>query len=115
VTPSTGAITLEPSAWYLRQYMKYIRRGAVRVAATSSSGIIKPVAFQRPDGKFVLVANTTAAVTLDVGGLPAGDYQVSFSTATQPGAMGAVQTILAGQTLTTTIPASGVITISGTP
>ena len=115
VTPSTGAITLEPGAWYLRQYMKYIRRGALRVAATSSNGTIKPVAFKRPDGKFVLVANTSAAATLNVGGLPAGDYQVSFSTAAQPGAMGAVQTILGGQTLTTTIPASGVITISGTP
>lgn len=115
VTPSTGAITLDPSAWYLRQYMKYIRRGAVRVGASSSSGAIKPVAFERPDGKFVLVANTSAAATLDVGGLPAGDYQVSFSTAAQPGAVGAVQTILPGQTLTTTIPATGVITISGTP
>jgi hypothetical protein len=115
VTPSTGAITLEPGAWYLRQYMKYIRRGAVRVAATSSIGTIKPVAFERPDGKFVLVANTSAAATLNVGGLPAGDYQVSFSTAAQPGALGAVQTILAGQTFITTIPASGVITISGTP
>lgn len=115
VTPSTGAITLEPGAWYLRQYMKYIRRGAVRVAATSSNGIIKPVAFVRPDGKFVLVANTNAAATLNIGGLRAGDYQVSFSTAAQPGGLGAVQTILAGQTFTTTIPASGVITISGTP
>ncbi|HSE44836.1 MAG TPA: glycoside hydrolase family 30 beta sandwich domain-containing protein [Gemmatimonadales bacterium] len=115
VTPSTGAITLEPGTWYLRQYMKYIRRGAVRVAAISSSGTIKPVAFKRPDGKLVVVANTGAAATLDVGGLPAGDYQVSFSTAAQPGAVGAVQTILAGQTFTTTIPASGVITISGTP
>ena len=115
VTPSTGAITFEPGTWYLRQYMKYIRRGAVRVGATSTSGTIKPVAFQRPDGKLVVVANTSAAATLDVGGLPAGDYQVSFSTAAQPGAVGAVQTILAGQTLTTTIPASGVITISGTP
>lgn len=115
VTPATGAITLEPGAWYLRQYMKYIRRGALRVGATSTSGLIRPVAFKRPDGKLVLVANTTAAATLDVGGLPAGDYQVSFSTAAQPGAVGAVQTILAGQTLTTTIPASGVITISATP
>jgi len=115
VTPSTGAITLEPGTWYLRQYMKYIRRGALRVGATSTSGTIKPVAFKRPDGKLVLVANTSAAATLDVGGLPAGDYQVSFSTAAQPGAVGAVQTILAGQTLTITIPASGVITISGTP
>ena len=85
------------------------------MGATSTSGTIKPVAFKRPDGKLVLVANTTAAATLDVGGLPAGDYQVSFSTAAQPGAVGAVQTILAGQTLTTTIPASGVITISATP
>ena len=115
VTPSTGAITLEPGAWYLRQYMKYIRRGAVRVGATSTSGVIKPVAFRRPDGKFVLIANTSAQATLNVGGLPAGDYQVSFSTAAQPGAMGAVQTIPAGGTLTTTIPADGVITISGTP
>jgi hypothetical protein len=115
VTPSTGAITLDPSAWYLRQYMKYIRRGAVRIGATSTSGTIKPVAFKRPDGKLVLVANTSGAVTLDVGGLPAGDYQVSFSTAAQPGAVGAVQSILSGQTFTTTIPASGVITISGTP
>src|SRR5262249_52960572 len=101
VTPSTGAITLEPGAWYLRQYMKYIRRGAVRVGATSTTGVIKPVAFKRPDGKFVLVANTSTAVTLNVGGLPGGDYQVSFSTAAQPGAVGAIQTVTAGQTLTT--------------
>ena len=95
--------------------MKYIPRGAERIGATSLLGAIKPLAFRRADGGFVVVANVGAPATLDIGGLPAGDYQVSFATATQPGALGAIETILAGETLTTSMPAAGVITISEQP
>lgn len=115
VTPASGSIVIEPSAYYLRQYMKYIHTGAVRVGATSTGGGIQPVAFRRPDGKFVVVANVSAAATLHVAGLSAGSYLVTYSTASHPGATGAVQTLGAGQTFTTTIPAAGVLTISPAP
>jgi hypothetical protein len=115
VTPASGTIVVEPSAFGLRQYMKYIHHGAVRLAATATSGAIQPVAFRDPNGGFVVIANTTGLATLKVGGLPGGSYLVTYSTASHPGAVGAVQTIGAGATFTTTIPAAGVVTISPAP
>jgi hypothetical protein len=109
-----SAGTFEPGTrtWYLRQYFRYVRPGAVRLGASSLDAAIQPVAFRNPDGGVVVVANTSGRATLAIAGLPAGRYQVSYTTASERGADGLPVTIGAGQTLTATIPAAGVITVS---
>jgi hypothetical protein len=96
---------------FLRQYFHYVRPGDRRVDATSTNATIRPVAFVKPNGKVVVVANTTAAAILAIAGLPAGTYQVSYTTAGQA-AIGTTSTIVAGQVLQGAIPAAGVITIA---
>lgn len=109
---SGNTFTLSNQGWYLRQYFRYIRPGAVRLGASSTDTRIKPVAFRNRNGNIVVVAYTTQQATLTVAGLPAGTYQVSFTTASQRGATAAPVAVGAGGTLSTSIPAAGVITIS---
>ncbi len=112
VNVASSTYSLSSRARYLRQFFRYIRPGQVRVAVSSTNSVVKPVAFQRPAGGAVVVANTTGAATLQVGGLAAGTYTPSFTTATQTDIQGAPITISAGQTLTTSIPAAGTISIT---
>lgn len=101
-----------PEAWFLRQYFKYVRPGMTRIEATSTQPSLVPTAYQAPTGETVVVVRATAATTVRIGGLPGGTYTPSFSTAAQQGVVGAPITIVSGQTLTTTIPGSGLLTVS---
>ena len=110
-----AAGTFEPGSrtWFLRQYFRYIRPGAVRIGARSTDpDLIRPVAFRNRDGNVVVVANTTGKATLRISGLPEGAYRVTFATREQRGGAGAPVTIGAGETLAATIPAEGVVTVS---
>ncbi|HXI19936.1 MAG TPA: hypothetical protein VNH46_02570 [Gemmatimonadales bacterium] len=111
VNQAAGTFQLSSTARYLRQFFGFVRPGDVRVGATTTLGGVEPVAFQAPGGGVTLVANVSSARTLAVGGLPAGTYLTTFTTAGQTMATGAPITIAAGQTLSTTIPAAGTITI----
>jgi hypothetical protein len=104
-------VTLASRSKFLRQYFKYIRRGAVRLGASSGTGAFDPLAFRNADGKFVVVVKATAGGTFAVQGLPAGTYGVFYTTASAYNQSGATQTISNGQTVSATIPAAGVITI----
>ncbi len=65
---------------FLRQYFKYIRAGATRVDATSTSKRLGPVAFVNRDGGHVVVVKATAGGPLVIEGLPAGTYVVCYAT-----------------------------------
>ncbi len=108
----TESMEIRPAAYPLIQFFRHVRPGAVRIGVTSTTGTIAPVAFRNANGKFVVVANTTAGATLNVSGVPAGTYDVSFSTSAAPGAVGAPVTVAAGGVLTASIPAAGTITLS---
>jgi len=95
----------------LRQYFKYVRRGAARVGATSTSGALDPVAFQNANGKYVVVTKASAAGQVSVAGLPAGTYGVTYTTSNQSLVSVPDVTIVAGAVLATSIPSAGVITI----
>ncbi|HYN09272.1 MAG TPA: glycoside hydrolase family 30 beta sandwich domain-containing protein, partial [Vicinamibacterales bacterium] len=95
----------------LRQYMKYVRPGAVRIGATSSSGTHSPVAFLNTDGKYVVVVKAEGTGSFSVSGLPAGTYGVFYTTASQYNVNLSNVTISAGQALSTSMPGVGVITI----
>jgi len=82
------------------------------VDATTTQGGLTPVAFQNANGKAVLVVRATAAATIKAQGLPAGTYGVRYTTASATDAPACGdQTISAGQLVTATIPAAGLITI----
>lgn len=97
---------------YLWNYMRFIRPGAVRVAAAAGAGV-EPVAFRRPEGGFVAVANVPRAVTLEVRGLPAGAWR---AVATHAGTRADTIVRTAGDgTLTVRVVAAGVVTVLPAP
>ena len=103
---------LRTPTYYLRQYMRYIKPGDVRVGTSTALNGVEAVAFRSPLGQITVVANAPTAQLFHIGGLPSGTYTVSYSTATALGAVGSSIVIGAGQTLSTTLPAAGTITIA---
>ena len=82
VDAKAGTLNRQPTAWYLRQYFRYIRPGAVRVKMESPDPSVKPVAFLSPAKKPVMVfLNEGTARPVKIEGLPAGTYQASWSAA----------------------------------
>lgn len=102
----TGAMTK-----YLRQYFRYVALGAVRIGATSTEAQWEPVAFRNPNGKYTVVVKANAGGTFSVGGLPAGTYGIDYTTANAYMQALPDAAVSAGQTLTTAIPGTGVLTI----
>jgi hypothetical protein len=96
---------------FLRQYFRYVRLQALRVGASSSDARFAPVAFRNADGKYVVVVKAAAGGAFTVGGLPAGTYGIDYTTSTEY--MRALPDVTIGSTqaVSTSIPASGVLTI----
>jgi hypothetical protein len=97
--------------WFLRQYFKYVRSGARRVAATSTSAAFAPVAFVNHGGGLVVVVRAGGAGGFAVEGLTAGTYGMSYSTDTEHGVELADVKVAEGQRLQASIPAGGALTI----
>ena len=66
----------------LAQYFKHVRRGATRIAATSGTANVRPVAFINTDGRYAVVLHADASGTYTVGPVPAGSYYVTRSSTT---------------------------------
>ncbi len=103
-------VRITDRARYLRQYFRYVRPGAVRVAATTADGAFDPVAFINDDGKYVVVVKASHGGTVSVRGIPGGRYGVSWATAAGADSTDDVQ-ISSGGTLDAAIPAAGALTI----
>jgi hypothetical protein len=99
------------TTWPLRQYFHYVRPGAVRIAATTRNQGIEPVAFRRPDGRMVMVANVSGAADVLITGLRPDRYRLSYSTEKEPGTLGPILTSSDGS-LNVRIPAKGTLTLS---
>jgi hypothetical protein len=99
---------------YLRQYMRYIRPGAVRIGATSATAELTPVAFINPGGRYTVVANATSAQSFTIEDLPAGTYGIRYTTATATDVNPGNQTIGSGGVLSASIPGAGAITVFST-
>ena len=106
-------VTISSRTRFLRQYFKFIRRGAVRMGAISNSGIFDPLAFTNVDSTVVVVIKAGGGGTMSIQGLPGGTYGVKFTTPNQYDADLTNQTIGSGEALITGIPRDGVITIYG--
>jgi hypothetical protein len=68
----------------LRQYFKYVRLGARRVQASSSTGGVRPVAFTNVGGGPVVVLHADGAETYAIRGLRPGRYEVTSSSDAHP-------------------------------
>jgi O-glycosyl hydrolase len=115
VDPSnTTNIGPSPMSRYTRHYFEFVRRGAVRVDAQSSSSSHDPLAFRNTNGKYVVVMIANASGAFDINGLPAGTYGVKYTSLSNNSLhniSGSDVTIGPGQTLTASIPYAAVVTV----
>jgi hypothetical protein len=109
--PSQPQINLGSRGKLLRQYFLFVRLGAVRIGAQSGDQRIAPLAFRNPNGKFVVVVKAEAGVTFQVRHLPQGTYGITYATASQYDVRLSDVSVGATGTMSTSIPAAGVITI----
>src|SRR5262245_4163927 len=109
--PDQPVVQIANRTKFLRQYFKYVRRGAVRIEATSDNTAFHPLAFVNADCKQTVIVKADFAGKFLVQGLPAGVYGLKYTTDAQYDVDSPDVTISAGQQLQATIPAPGVITI----
>ncbi len=77
--PASPVFSMAPNTAFMAQYFRYVRLGAVRIAAQSSAATRLPVAFINTNGSYVVVVKTnagTGAQAVTVSGLPNGTYGV---------------------------------------
>jgi len=107
---------------YLRQYFKFIRPGAVRVAVSTTDEAIDPIAFINKKGNQVVVIKTEEGGEVIVNGLKADEYGIKYTLGnyewggTDPKEYDidlAAQTIENGEQIAFTMPDKGVATIYG--
>ncbi|MGI9079036.1 MAG: hypothetical protein ACR2G6_17160 [Gemmatimonadaceae bacterium] len=98
---------------YLRQYFRYIRRGAVRLGARSDARQFHPLAFVNADGRYVLVVKADEGGPFKVRNLPPGVYGISYTTADTSHVT--EHAVAAGAILSASIPSAGVITVFAKP
>ena len=106
-------IRLGERSRYLRQYFRYVRRGAVRFSASSNTRRFSPLAFVNTDGRYVLVVKADRAGTFTAKDLPPGTYGVSYTTAEGTGVT--EREVARAATFSASIPAAGVITVFAQP
>jgi hypothetical protein len=96
---------------FLRQYMKFIRSGAVMKGATNTNRNFDGLPFQNANGTYVVPIQCQTAGSVTVENLPAGTYGIKYTTATEYNVDLPNQTVPAGGSVTFTIPAAGVATV----
>jgi hypothetical protein len=99
---------------YLRQYFHYVRMGAQRLGAQSTSSNVRAVAFDNANKNLVVVLHAKRPGPVEVRGLRPGRYGASATTRTVTWAELGTQVIEGGGALTVTIPDAGVVTVYGT-
>lgn len=96
---------------YLRQYFKFIHRGAIRIESTTTNPSFDPLSFINPGDLLVVVIKADKAGEILVQGLSVGTYEISYISRNESHKLALVKLEETDETLTTAIPAAGVITI----
>jgi hypothetical protein len=109
-TPSP-TVVMNNRTKLLRQYFRFVRRGAVRFEASSALGSLQPIAFNNQGGKVAVVVKASGSASFSVGPLPAGTYGINYATASAFDQDHPDQTVPAGGRVSTSIPAAGVLTV----
>ena len=114
--PDYSAYYMNINAWYLRQFMKYIRPGDVRISISSTDPKIKPVAFTKPDGRqtVVVINSSRRAKDINIKDLSPGSYEVILTESRNKGQVLPQKVIAARESLTFQMPARSVVTFYGT-
>jgi len=115
----TGKQTFQrdSTAWYIRQYSRFIRPGAVRVEITDPpTRFVRPVAFLSPKNKPVIVVSNEDKQPRKVRfeNLPAGKYMLSVVPDEKGAKVSEVQVPRSG-VLAFSLPARSVITLTADP
>jgi hypothetical protein len=114
LTPNAGELSFLPAAKFFRQrqVIHYIRPGDVRINGTSTDSNVRVLSFERNGELRTIILNNTAAQTVTIHGLPAGNYGISQSNGTNGyqelgvhsvGADGMLSFMLQGSSYATTI------------
>jgi hypothetical protein len=109
--PLRPVITINDPTRFTRQYFKFVRSGARRIAASSQDGSLHPLGFVNTNGGYIVVVKADKGAEFTVGGVPPGTYGATYATSSEWDVRQPDQTIVAGQPLRVSIPAEGVITI----
>jgi len=112
--PGDPEVFLNDMTTFTSLYYRWVRAGAIRVGASSSSGSVDPLAFVNPDGTMTVIANAAAATDLSISGLPAGTYGITYVIDSEAGAVDLPDVVVSeGSPLVTSIPWEGVLTVHG--
>lgn len=112
--PAHMAVQPAAQTRMLRHYFRYIRPGATRIGAASNDDRVNPVAFENPAGGVVVVIKCDEAGAVSVSGLPASNYELTYSTGTISNATLPAVTIAHNGLVRAEMPAAGVMTVAGT-
>jgi glucosylceramidase len=106
---------MNKNGWYLRQFMKYIRPGDVRIDISSPHSAIKPIAFLKPDGRqTIVVINSASSVEqIRIDNLATGSYEISVTDEQRRGETLANQFVGSGEFLSFFLPPRAVVTFHG--
>jgi glucosylceramidase len=63
ITPSSGTVTYNPEFYVMMHWSRYVKPGAVRIAASSTSGSLVSCAFKNPDGTIIVEVGNTGSAT----------------------------------------------------
>ena len=102
--------------WAFANYSRYVRPGAVRIAATSSSSAVDLTAFKNTDGSVAIVALNTAAsadpitYTLSGTGTANGATVTPYLTNSSSDVAAQATTSVSGGSFSATIPARSLVT-----
>lgn len=100
--------------WTLRQVLRYVRPGAVRIEATSEDAALRVLAFDHRGRTTVVLINTTPPHqprNVTVQGLPKGNYGVCASTGGKPYRELGVKAADPGGGLPVAVPPNAVLSI----
>jgi O-glycosyl hydrolase len=110
--------TVTPSGrlWAFANYSRYVRPGAVRIAASSSNGSVTMTAYKNTDGTIAIVALNTLsssdAITYSLSGTgtPSGATVTPYLTNSSSNAAAQAATSVSGGSFSATIPARSLVT-----
>ena len=109
--PANPKVNMGTRTRFLRQYFRFVRPGAQRIDAATDNPAFDPVAFVNLDGGNVVVIRADAAGSIALAGLAAATYAATYTTNGEYNVTSSAKAVAAGQTLTVSIPAQGVITV----
>jgi O-glycosyl hydrolase len=102
--------------WAFANYGRYVRPGAVRIAATSSNSAVDLTAFRNPDGSVAVVALNTGTsadpitYSLSGTGTPSGATVTPYLTDSASDTAAQAATTVSGGAFAATIPARSLVT-----